>query len=228
MDHVLDNSIWRALNTGNSHLSYGNLQAKYLKRDVGLFAGLKHNSRSHLYELHTLLPVESVVVLFCNNDLDLTPGWQVDVKKPLLQMVYRPTFALPVENTAITSLHDNDIPAMMELIELTKPGPFLHRTIEFGNYEGIFLDNKLISMAGQRLKPLPYIEISAVCTHPDYAGRGLAAQLIKSQVAKIIANGFIPFLHVEPHKTTARSLYEKLGFENRKQVQVYVLRKSLV
>jgi predicted GNAT family acetyltransferase len=79
-------------------------------------------------------------------------------------------------------------------------------------------------MAGQRLQPYPYTEVSAVCTHLAYTGKGYGAKLVRSQVCKIIATSRVPFLHVYPENTAAR-LYEKLGFEVRKQMVVYVLEK---
>ena len=80
-------------------------------------------------------------------------------------------------------------------------------------------------MAGQRLQPDPYTEVSAVCTHPAHTGKGHGAKLVCSQVTKIIAASRIPFLHVYPENTACR-LYEKLGFVVRKQMVVYVLKKK--
>ena len=82
-------------------------------------------------------------------------------------------------------------------------------------------------MAGQRLQPDPYTEVSAVCTHPDHTGKGYAARLIRSQISNITAASRIPILHVYPDNTGACKLYEKLGFETRKQMLVYVLEKEL-
>lgn len=226
MSHILDNPIWNALVTGNKHLAYGTETAKYLKRDVGFFAGLKTNSETELQDLHSLLPVKSLVVLFTPEELSVTAGWQVTLEKELLQMVCDPA-TLPMENKdGLIALEEKHIPAMLELTALTNPGPFLTRTIEFGNYEGIFDGSSLVAMAGQRLQPHPYTEVSAVCTHPDYTGKGFGAKLVHSQLGKIIAASRIPFLHVYPHNTSACKLYEKLGFQTRRRLLVYVLEKE--
>jgi len=211
------------LNTGNENLAFGNEHTKYLKRDVGFFAGLISNRESDLEELHALLPSKSLAVLFTPAEINIPAGWRVELKKELLQMVYHQQQPDPAPNMELTPLQDKDIPAMMHLTALTNPGPFLRRTIEFGNYEGIFEENTLVAMAGQRLQPDPYTEISAVCTHPDHLGKGYAARLVRSQIRKILGTSRIPFLHVYPDNISACKLYEKLGFQTRKHMLVYVL-----
>lgn len=194
---------------------------------MGIFAGLKTNSKKDLDELYTLVPEKNLVVLFTPEEITLSTGWNIKLKKELLQMVYQQQGLLLMDDNELISLEDKHVPAMLELTARTNPGPFLSRTIELGNYEGIFNGDNLIAMAGQRLQPDPYAEISAVCTHPDYTGKGYAAKLVRSQISKITAAGRIPFLHVYPDNTAACKLYEKLGFHIRKQMVVYVLEKEI-
>ena len=223
MTHTLDNPIWNALITGNKNFAYGNAQAKYIKRDVGFFAGLKTNSEEDLFHLHALLPLESRVILFTPDEISIPHGWSIELKKALLQMVYLQQEP-PITNAKeLVLLQDKNIPAMLNLTRQTNPGPFLSRTIDFGQYEGIFNGDELVAMAGQRLQPDPYTEVSAVCTHPEHTGKGYAAKLVRNQISKIVAASRIPFLHVYPDNTAACKLYEKLGFETRKQMVVYVL-----
>ena len=82
-------------------------------------------------------------------------------------------------------------------------------------------------MAGQRLHPGNYAEISAVCTHPDYLGRGYARQLLLQQVQRIKANGETPFLHVRDDNERAINVYKSLGFEMRAQIYFYVMAKNI-
>ncbi len=110
-----------------------------------------------------------------------------------------------------------DVPEMLELTARTNPGPFLPRTIEMGTYLGIRRDGRLVAMAGERLHPAGWTEISAVCTDDAWRGKGLAARLILAVGAGIRTRGEIPFLHVLA-TNPAIGLYEKLGFRHRREL----------
>jgi predicted GNAT family acetyltransferase len=106
---------------------------------------------------------------------------------------------------------------MLALVERTKPGPFRARTIELGTYLGIRRDGALVAMAGERLHPPGWTEISAVCTDPAFRGQGLATRLVLAVAAGIRARGDVPFLHAAATNTNAIRLYESLGFRLRQQ-----------
>jgi ribosomal protein S18 acetylase RimI-like enzyme len=110
-----------------------------------------------------------------------------------------------------------DVPEMLALIARTEPGPFTARTIEMGTYLGLRVDGRLIAMAGERLHPRGWTEISAVCTDAEFRGRGYAGRLVRAVGAVIRDRGETPFLHAVAHNTTAISLYETLGFTLRKR-----------
>lgn len=224
MEHLLDNPIWNALISGNKNLANGDSKAKFVNRDVGAFAGLKENNVEDLISLHEQTPEETPVVLFVPTEITIPEEWQILIKKPLLQMVYLYKTP-PLVKTDVVQLVEKDIPAMLSLTALTEPGPFLSRTIDFGNYQGIFEGKELVAMAGQRLQPSPYIEISAVCTHPNHLGKGYAGTLVSNQIHNILDGSNIPFLHVLPENVSACGLYQKLGFEVRKEMLCYVLKK---
>jgi predicted GNAT family acetyltransferase len=105
------------------------------------------------------------------------------------------------------------VPEILDLVERTKPGPFAKRTIEMGRYLGIRREGRLIAMAGERLRPPGWTEVSAVCTDPDFRGQGLAARLTLAVAAGILERGELPFLHAAATNTNAIRLYEGLGFE---------------
>lgn len=225
MAHPLDNPIWHALRTGNQPLALGDDLARVLPREVGAFAGLAEYSPHAFTQLRELVPAGAPVVLFTAEPLALPSSWNLLFHKELLQLVYPLPEAPAVASPALVALGEPDVPAMVALTALTNPGPFLARTIDFGGYHGIFQDSQLVAMAGQRLQPTSYTEISAVCTHPNYLGRGYARQLVQQQLGRILAAGRTPFLHVYEDNTPAYTLYVKLGFELRQRLHVYVLEK---
>jgi ribosomal protein S18 acetylase RimI-like enzyme len=225
MAHPLDNPIWNALRTGNQPLALGDDLARVLPREVGAFAGLAEYSPRAFAQLRELVPAGAPVVLFTAEPLALPSGWKRLFHKELLQLVYPLPEAPAVASPAPVALGEPDVPAMVALTALTNPGPFLARTIDFGGYHGIFQDSQLVAMAGQRLQPTPYTEISAVCTHPNYLGRGYTRQLVQQQLGRILAAGRTPFLHVYEDNTPAYTLYLKLGFKLRQRLHVYVLEK---
>jgi len=224
--HLLDNPIWHALRTGNEQLAIGDELARVLPRDIGAFAGLAEYSPAAWRRLHELSPAGAPTVLFTAQPLAPPAGWQLRFQKELLQLVYPQPTAPAVADERLVALHAPDIPAMLALTALTNPGPFLPRTLLFGGYYGIFQDGQLVAMAGQRLHPVPYVEISAVCTHPAYLGRGYAGLLVRHQVGRLLAAGHTPFLHVYEDNTAAYALYQNLGFQLRKRLHVHVLEKE--
>ena len=226
MEHPLDNPIWNALLTGNQPLAIGDELARVLPPDVGAFAGLAEYSPRAFARLHELTPANGPIILFTAGPITLPPGWQPRLHRELLQLVYEQPAAPSVDRSRLVALQERDVPAMRALTALTNPGPFLPRTIDFGGYHGIFHEGQLVAMAGQRLQPSPYVEISAVCTHPAHLGRGYAARLLRHQLSLIQHAGRIPFLHVYEDNLPAYPLYLKLGFRLRQRLQVYVLEKT--
>jgi ribosomal protein S18 acetylase RimI-like enzyme len=221
--HILDNPIWNALQTGDRAHAWGNESVKGIDRSIGAFVGMGNHSEDAWRSLWELTPPGSVAVMFTTGKLDVPLNWKIALEKILLQMVHDQRTSSSSPNEMIRDLGEEHIPAMLALTQLTKPGPFFQRTIDFGHYQGIFENGELVSMAGQRFKPDPFTELSAVCTHPASHGKGYAGKLIASQVSMIRNSGRIPFLHVYPDNKSAISLYRKFGFETRREMMVYVI-----
>ncbi|MFD3583512.1 GNAT family N-acetyltransferase [Streptomyces sp. NPDC058683] len=146
---------------------------------------------------------------------ELPDGWELTMNIAGVQLVDEGMDAVP-EPQAVR-LGPADVPEMLDLVERTRPGPFLPRTVELGTYLGIRRDGKLIAMAGERLHPPGWTEISAVCTDAAYRGEGLATRLIRAVAYGIRARGETPFLHTGAENTTAIRLYESLGFRLRRR-----------
>lgn len=121
-------------------------------------------------------------------------------------------------DSGVVELGADDVPEMLDLVTRTRPGPFQPRTHELGTYLGVRDNGTLVAMAGERLRPPGWTEISAVCTAPEARGRGHAARLIEALVARITARGDRPFLHAAETNTGAIALYRRLGFTTRKPV----------
>ncbi len=223
MEQVLDNPAWYSLNTGNSNLAYGNEQVKFFDKDVAPFVGFDKNTEENFDSLYHLITHNGLVAFISPYPVAIPGNWKVLRHVPCLQMVYNGN--VQKVNADIINLTDEHVPQMLELTELTKPGPFLSRTIDFGSFKGIFKNEKLVAMAGQRMAPLPYIEVTAVCTHPDHTGKGYAKQLLISQANQIIAQNNIPFLHVRDDNYQAIKVYENVGFVTRTDIHFYMLRK---
>ena len=124
------------------------------------------------------------------------------------------------------ALRPEHAPQALELAHLTNPGPFGIRTPELGEYFGYFDGGRLIAMAGERLCSGALHEVSGICTHPDFQGRGLARKLTLKLVRRQMQRGKTPFLHVMVQNTPARALYEKLGFRNNRETVVRVISRS--
>jgi ribosomal protein S18 acetylase RimI-like enzyme len=118
----------------------------------------------------------------------------------------------------VVELDADSVPEMLDLVARTEPGPFWPRTRELGTYLGLRVDGTLVAMAGERLRPPGWTEISAVCTAPEARGQGHAARLVGALAARILARGERPFLHVAETNAGAIALYERLGFKTRRQV----------
>ena len=118
----------------------------------------------------------------------------------------------------IRELGEADRPAMLALTQIAFPVFFRERTAELGQYLGIFWEGRLMAMAGERMALAGWQEISGVCTHPDFAGRGSARRLMRDLLARHRRRGVATFLHVSEENHHARRLYDSMG---------YILRASL-
>lgn len=228
MNHLLDNMIWNAITTGNANIATVDGDAGFYQPDIAPFAGMKELNAKNLGRLYEMAEPGQRAAIHYFDTLPLdTSKWFTLQQMDITQMVYEvpvTSFTTSVSEK-IFPLTEEHIPAMLELTRLTKPGPFLQNTILFGNYRGIFVNGQLAAMAGQRMHPLPYMEVSAVCTHPDYRGRGYAKALMLQVTQLILENSFIPFLHVLSSNKGAIYLYESIGYRTRRQFFMDVVKK---
>jgi predicted GNAT family acetyltransferase len=229
--HPLDNVIWKALTTRQAEFAESFNQARRFMPEVTLLAGFHEPTPAGYESLAGLLRTGGTIALFLDAPYQPQPGWSVVASAPMPEMVYEGGSA-PVSRSSslddpdIVELGAGDVPEMMQLTALTKPGPFSKRTHELGTYLGIRHEGKLIAMAGERLKVPGYTEVSAVCTHPEHIGHGYARILMAEVMRRILGRGERPFLHVRGDNTRAIELYRKLGFRQRVLLHFAVLRKE--
>jgi ribosomal protein S18 acetylase RimI-like enzyme len=242
--HVLDNPVWHALKGNQRALGRTTDLAGCFDEDVSRFGALANEWETEVSwrDLAQLLGPKGTVEL--TGDLPEHPhGWSVTDRFEGLQMVghgiqgpiargpqhrgatappttHRVPQARTVETIAPSPerLGPVNVSEMLALVEAAQPGPFERRTIECGVYLGIRIDGRLVAMAGERVRPPGYSEISAVATHPDYRRLGLAKQVVLAVADTIIGRGDTPFLHALLDNTVAIRLYESLGFTIRRPV----------
>lgn len=222
---ALNNPIWSALTSAQSHFAIGGPHAKRYPAEVAPFIAVAEPSDTAAQALAELVAPGEIV-----NIVSVTPnlesGWELLATGNIVQMVWRDDAPSPaVDSTDIVTLGDDDIPDMLALTALVFPGYFRRRTPEMGEYFGIRQGSRFAAMSGERMKVHGYEEISAVCTHPDFTGRGYAARLISHIVAKMLQRGIVPFLHVNETNERARSLYERLGFADRVSLPLWLVKR---
>jgi ribosomal protein S18 acetylase RimI-like enzyme len=226
--HPLDNIIWKALTTRQAEFAESFKQVRKFMPEVSPLAAFPEPTPEGYESLTGLVDTGATIGLFLDAPYQPQAGWSFLAGAPMPEMVYEGD-GVPSSSASdpeIVELSAADVPEMMALTALTKPGPFHKRTYELGTYLGIRREKKLVAMAGERLKVPGYTEVSAVCTHPDHTGHGYARILMIEVMQRILERGETPLLHVREDNVRAIQLYERLGFRLRVLLHFAVLRKD--
>jgi predicted GNAT family acetyltransferase len=224
--HLLDYPIWTALTTTQQALAEGDARARRFPTEITPFAATADMSPESFAALGALMSPRDIAVLFTPDAVEPPAGFKVTLADTGEQMTAGTPVETPANGVDIVTLGIDDVPAMIELTALTKPGPFYARTHELGTFLGIRVDGQLVAMIGERMKPANYTEITAVCVHPDHRGRGYGQMLLGAVSRQIVSRGEIPFLHVFTSNHSAIALYRRQGMEIRRRLHVTVLRKE--
>jgi predicted GNAT family acetyltransferase len=224
---ALDHPIWEALTSRHADLARSHGAARRYPGTVAPFAAVREPTPAAFADLAQLVAPEEHIALVTAEPLSVPAGWQVFRNRRIEQMVcteLRAESGLSGgSDSPFLELGPSDVPEMLALTAATEPGPFLPETIRMGQYFGVRSDDgMLIAMAGERLKLGGFTEISAVCTHPDFRGRGHARRLVAFLAARTLREGRVAFLHVK-NENTAKVLYKKLGFSVRCEIELTVI-----
>lgn len=222
---LLDRPIWSALTTSHKHLAEGGPLALRYPVDMTPFADMVDMSAASFAALGGLMSGSQVAALFTPEPVEIPAGFKFVLAGPCEQMIGSPADS-PLRDAEIVTLGAADVPAMMALTELTKPSPFALRTHELGTFLGICAGGELVAMTGERMKPGKFVEMTAVCVHPDYRGRGYAQALLAAVARRIEASGEIPFLHVFSSNASAIALYQRQGMRIRRCLHVTAFMKQ--
>lgn len=218
----LNNSIYSALTGPHAHFAQRRGNALRYPVDMSPFMALPDSPDDADWADIAALAGPRREVTLKGLAVEPPDGWEVVTRRVLLQLIDDGVDAVPEEEAV--RLTQADVPEMLALAERTKPGPFLPRTVEMGTYLGIRRSGRLVAMAGERLRPPGWTEISAVCTDADWRGQGLGTRLVLAVAAGIQERGEKPFLHVLASNTNAVSLYESLGFRRRLTTTIVLTR----
>ena len=219
----LDNPFYAALRSRHREIALGNADVVRYPAPFAPFLGLARDD----IDLTAAVPLVAhgeTVYLIGVAPARVAQGWELQAYRPLAQMVCDKPLAVvdgpePIE---LTPAHRADV---LELTALVYPHYFRPRTMELGRYFGIYRDGRLAAMIGERLGMDGWQEMSAICTHPDWNGRGYARRLTALLTNDNLERGRQPFLHVSHENPRAKHLYEQLGYTLRRDIGFWSLRR---
>ncbi|MBL8701093.1 MAG: GNAT family N-acetyltransferase [Alphaproteobacteria bacterium] len=219
----LDRPVWSSLATAHRHISLGDDAARRYLPDVNVFASPGAGGRAASARLAALVRPGERIFMLQAAPIEPPAGLRLVQASLGVQMLAQ-CEAMHVDGPEeIVRIGEDDAADMLALAALAKPGPLLRRTHVMGGFVGIRVGGRLVAMAGERMRFPGFVEISGVCTHPEFRGRGLARRLSLHVAAAIRHRGDRPFLHAWKTNTPAIRLYQRLGFRHRCDVHVAVL-----
>jgi ribosomal protein S18 acetylase RimI-like enzyme len=221
MSHLLDNITWHTLVGPHARFAVGTDAIRRYAPGLSPIVGFVDANEPDWGALERFCAPEDQ--LYCDgwSGAPRAP-WRVTLESTMFRMIW--AGELPDDDaTEAVRLGPEHAAQALALATLTRPGPFGPRTMELGEYFGCFDGDRLVAMAGERMHAGRYREISGVCTHPDFAGRGLARRLMRKLILRECRRGQVPFLHVMRDNARARELYRRLGFRTYMEVVVRVV-----
>src|SRR5579885_754539 len=222
-DSALDNPFWSSLRTVHRHLAIGSEDVARYPAEFAPFLGVASANVEGDETIAPLLQANEIVLLLGVLP-KLSDAWQLETFRPLAQMIREEPLEV-IDGPEIIELDETHRADVLALTALVYPHYFRLRTMELGRYFGIYKDGRLAAMIGERLGTDTHTEMSAICTHPDFTGRGYARRLTAFLTDDTLARGRTPFLHVSHENPHAKSLYERIGYRLRRDIPFWALRR---
>ncbi len=221
----IDNPFWSSLCTLHRGIAQAMGDAARYPAEFAPFLGVADADADVAGALDALVAPGESVYLIGVAPRRVPGGWNLEAFRPLAQMIC--TSELEViegpEIIELTMAHRADV---LELTALVYPHYFRPRTMDMGRYFGIYQEGRLAAMIGERLGTEAYREMSAICTHPDFHGRGYARRLTAMLTNDTLRHGSTPFLHVSHENPRAKGLYEQVGYRHRRDIGFWSLRRG--
>lgn len=225
MQHPFDNIVWNALAGPHANHAAGTDEARRYAAGFSPIVGFADPEHPNVDALAPFC--ESGESFYCEGWSGAAPsGWHVHAEEIMLKMIFDASMPASDDAPEAVALRTEHREQVLELVALTRPGPFGPRTPELGEYFGCFEGGRLIAMAGERMRAGRLREISGVCTHPDFRGRGLARRLMTKLIRREMQRGETPCLHVMRDNRRAARLYQHMGFRLHRESVVRVISKG--
>lgn len=217
-ENKLDNPVWYSLSENHQKFAIDYGKTKFYHPDYGPFGGFTALGNTAIATQKYSALIDNFFIV--GEKPQIVDSLKIAKELVCLQMVINEKIQLPI-NVEIVKLTENHNEILCDLVNLVQPGYFKNKTILLGDYYGIFKDNQLVAITGERMKMNAFTELSAIITHPNHTGKGYAKQLITHVVNIIFDQGKTPFLHVAENNSGAITLYEKLGFTTRRKMSFW-------
>jgi ribosomal protein S18 acetylase RimI-like enzyme len=224
-DAELDNPFWSSLHGRHRHLAQVAGGVARFPAEYAPFLGVADAGVDAADALSALVAPDESVYLLGVAPGRVTNGWQLEAFADLAQMTCLSPIDV-IDGPEMIELDDTHRADVLALTARVYPHYFRERTMELGRYFGIYQDGRLAAMIGERLGTDAHQEMSAICTDPDFNGRGYARRLTALLTNDVLARGRTPFLHVSHANSRAKQLYERIGYRHRRDIGFWSLRRS--
>ncbi|PKB16987.1 GNAT family N-acetyltransferase [Flavobacterium sp. 5] len=222
-EYKLDNPVWYSLSETHKNFGIDSGTTKFYHPDYCPFGGF--TSFETIKDAISEYAVLANTFFIIGQKPIIPENLKLKNELICLQMIIHNQIDSTVDDQ-IVKLGDEHLNDLLELVKMVYPEYFKKKTYSLGNYYGIYKDNQLVAVTGERMQMDQFTEVSAVITHPEHTGRGYAKQLVAHTVNTIFSKDKIPFLHVAESNIGAIKLYEKLGFQIRTKISVWNIVKN--